>query len=133
MCYNDLDRKFTHGRQTEAEMFDVVLVVDDPDNLLSTLLSDRIFTGSNDMGFKYSESALNSHVMQGFAFVTKKAIQKQMLMNFNNGITKTYKLMSDYIENRDSWDDSFLMWSASVYNMLDTINGNNSHNLKFII
>ena len=61
--------------------------------------------------------------MSGFAFITKRAIQKQMLFNFNDGITKTYKLMCDYIENRDKWNDSFLLWSASVFNMLNSIDG----------
>lgn len=111
--------------------FDVIIIISDDRTMLTESGISIAYCGSNGDGvayhpdgFDYDDPFLDySNTMVGFAFVTQKGIQKQQLLNFNNGITKTYKLMSDYISKRDDWDDSFLLWSASIYNMLDTLNG----------
>lgn len=112
--------------QSLCEEFDLIIIVSDDYGMLTDNGTSIAYCGSYGEGVVYTDQAIDrtlSNTMSGFAFITKRAIQKQMLFNFNDGITKTYKLMSDYIENRDMWDDSFLLWSASIYNMLDSLNG----------
>lgn len=112
--------------QSLCEEFDLIIIVSDDYGMLTENDLSIAYCGSYGEGIVYTDQAIDrtlSNTMSGFAFITKRAIQKQLLFNFNDGITKTYKLMSDYIEKHDLWDDSFLLWSASIYNMLDSMNG----------
>lgn len=94
-------------------------------NLSSSLLSSLAISGSDSLGVEYVNSQPSdvAGVLQGFCIVTKKAIQRQQLFVFNDGITKTYKLMSDYIENREKWEDSFLLWTASLFSQWQSLDG----------
>ena len=106
------------------EMFDIIIVVDDPDRVLMDFADDLVYTGDYEYGFTYSEDAFtHGNVLYGFAFVTEKAVQKQLLFNFNDGITKTYDLMSQYISKRDAWDNSFLDWTTTLYTEFQTLWG----------
>lgn len=108
------------------EMFDIIIVVDDPDYVLIESLpsGDAVYTGDYDYGFTYSFDAFSQDaVLYGFAFVTEKAVQKQLLFNFNDGISKTYDLMSQYIEKRDAWDNSFLQWTTTLFTEFQTLWG----------
>lgn len=117
-------------------MYDVIIIVDpewDGFSLNPFVVSEaggflhRAFTGLSQGGMDYVDRATSpwfeNQTYHGFCFITKKAIQKQQLYNFNDGITKTYDLMVQYIDKRDSWDDSFLLWSSSVFDMLNSLDG----------
>lgn len=117
-------------------MYDVIIVVDsewDGVSLNPFVVSEaggflhRAFTGLSQGGMDFVDRATSpwfeNQTYHGFCFITKKAIQKQQLYNFNDGITKTYDLMVQYIDKRDSWDDSFLLWSSSVFDMLNSLDG----------
>ena len=106
------------------DMYDIVMIVDDPEGFIHNINTSYVYTGDSDLGFQYSSSEISTqYTMKGFAFVTKKAIQKQLLFNFNDGITKSYKLMADYIEKRDLWDNSFLEWTTTLYTQIQTLDG----------
>lgn len=111
------------------EMYDVILIVSDPDSFIHQTLQNYVYTGDSNLGFQYSENALtDTYDLKGFAFVTKKALQKQLLFNFNDGITKTYDLMCQYIEKRDLWDNSFLEWTTTLFTQWQTLDGRLSEN-----
>lgn len=106
------------------EMFDVIIVVDDPDLVLMDGFGDVVYTGDYEYGFTYSPTAFtHNHVLYGFAFVTEKAVQKQLLFNFNDGIRKSYDLMEQYIDHRQAWDNSFLNWTTTLFTKYQTIFG----------
>lgn len=111
------------------DMYDVILIVSDPEHFIHSSARNYVYTGDSDLGFQYSESALvDQYSLSGFAFVTKKALQKQLLFNFNDGITKTYDLMCQYIEKRDLWDNSFLEWTTTLFTQWQTLDGRLSEN-----
>lgn len=111
------------------EMYDVILVVSDPDQYIHDSGKNYVYTGDSDLGFQYTDSPLNdTYDLHGFAFVTKKALQKQLLFNFNDGITKTYDLMCQYIEKRGLWDNSFLEWTTTLFTQWQTLDGRLSEN-----
>lgn len=111
------------------EMYDVILVVSDPDQYIHDGSKNFVYTGDSDLGFQYTDSPLtDTHDLHGFAFVTKKALQKQLLFNFNDGITKTYDLMCQYIEKRGLWDNSFLEWTTTLFTQWQTLDGRLSEN-----
>lgn len=106
------------------EMFDILIVVDDPDNVLMGNIGDIVYTGDYEYGFTYSQSAfIYPGVLYGFAFVTEKAVQKQLLFNFNDGIRKSYDLMEQYIDHRQAWDNSFLEWTTTLFTQYQTLYG----------
>lgn len=121
---------------TLLEEFDCIIIVPDDQNTLeentwwSNLLpsglsgfDDMAVSGSSSLGIEYVDDAAIGNNYQGFVIVTRRAIQKQQLFVFNDGITKTYKLMSDYIEKRGDWEDSFLTWTASLFSQWQTLDG----------
>lgn len=107
--------------------YDIVIIVPDDDGVLHTshspLAPAVAYTGSGSQGILYTTDPIFANPMMGFCIITTKAIQKQQLFNFNNGLQATYKLMSDYVESEDSWKASFLQWSSSIYWKIDTLNG----------
>lgn len=129
--YNDtLNPKFRHVDwytfNSLIQEFDLIIIINDDKGMLTDDTTSIAYCGSFTGGIEYTENAIDTtlgNTMSGFAFVTKRGIQKQLLFNFNDGITKTYKLMCDYIDKRGDWDDSFLLWSASIFQQLDTCNG----------
>lgn len=129
--YDDtLDPKFRHVDWytfgSLLDEFDLIIIISDDKGMLTDDTNSIAYCGSFSGGIEYTENPIDStlgNTMSGFAFVTKRGIQKQLLFNFNDGITKTYQLMVNYIDERQQWDDSFLLWSASIYNMLDSMNG----------
>ena len=117
-------------------LYDVIIIVDSEytvGSLNPFVVSEtggilhRAFTGLSQGGMDYVDAAISpwpeDQTYHGFCFITKKAIQKQQLFNFNDGITKTYDLMVQYIDKRDAWDDSFLLWSSGVFNMINSVDG----------
>lgn len=88
----------------------------------SFMHGDMAVGGTSSKGIEYADT-VSGNEFQGFMIVTKKAIHKQQLFVFNDGITKTYKLMSDYIEKRGDWEDSFLAWTASLFSQWQTLDG----------
>lgn len=88
----------------------------------SSMRGDMAVGGTSSTGIEYVDT-VSGNEFQGFMIVTQKAIQKQQLWNFNDGITKLYKLEVDYIDSEDKWKDSFLLWSASIFDMLNSIDG----------
>ena len=88
----------------------------------SSMRGDMAVGGTSSMGIEYVDT-VSGNEFQGFVIVTQKAIQKQQLWNFNDGITKLYKLEVDYIDSEDKWKDSFLLWSASMFEMLNSLDG----------
>lgn len=88
----------------------------------SSMRGDMAVGGTSSLGIEYVDT-VSGNEFQGFMIVTQKAIQKQQLWNFNDGITKLYKLEVDYIDSEDKWKDSFLLWSASIFDMLNSIDG----------
>lgn len=129
--YDDiLDPKFQHVDwytfDSLIDEFDLIIIISDDKGMLTYDTTSIAYCGSFSGGIEYTEHTIDTslgNTMSGFAFVTKRGIQKQLLFNFNDGITKTYQLMVNYIDERQQWDDSFLLWSASIYNMLDSMNG----------
>lgn len=110
-------------------MYDVILVVSDPNQYIHDPGKNYVYTGDSDLGFQYTDLPLNdTHDLHGFAFVTKKALQKQLLFNFNDGITKSYDLMCQYIEKRDLWDNAFLEWTTTLFTQWQTLDGRLSEN-----
>lgn len=108
--------------------FDIILIVPNDIGILHELTGNSGmapigYTGSGSEGIQYTSDALIYNKLDGFAFITQRAIQKQQLYNFNNGIDKLYKLEVDYIESEDLWKDSFLLWSASIFDMLNSLDG----------
>lgn len=91
----------------------------------SSLLNALAMCGSSSLGVEYVEERPEemTHILQGYALLTPKAIQKQLLWNFNDGITKLYQLEVDYIDSEDKWKDSFLLWSSSVFYAIDSLGG----------
>ena len=119
------DLKFTEL----FDMYDVILIVSDPEHFIHSSARNYVYTGDSELGFQYSENALvDQYSLSGFAFVTKKALQKQLLFNFNDGITKTYDLMCQYIEKRSLWDNSFLEWTTTLFTQWQTLDGRLSEN-----
>lgn len=130
-----------------TELFDVIIIVPDSKGCLigntwwkstlssicsilninpaGSLLNSLAISGSSSLGVEYvsSRPEENARVLDGFCIVTHKAIQRQQLYVFNDGITKTYKLMSDYIDKRGDWEDSFLAWTASLFAQWQTLDG----------
>lgn len=117
-------------------MYDVIIIVDSEYSSGSLNpfyvqevggLLHRAFTGLSQGGMDYIDAAVSpwpeDQTYHGFCFITKKAIQKQQLFNFNDGIRKTYDLMVQYIDARQSWDNSFLLWSSSVFYELNSLGG----------
>lgn len=129
--YNDtLDPKFRHVDwytfNSLIQEFDLIIIINDDKGMLTDDTNSIAYCGSFTGGIEYTDNPINTslgNTMSGFAFVTHRGIQKQLLFNFNDGITKTYQLMCDYIDKRGDWDDSFLLWSASIFQQLDTCNG----------
>lgn len=129
------DELFKYSWDQIIEAFDIVLVVPEIFNGVtydmdpfwyhnsSGISQIQGFCGSGSQGITYGSFENNFNVYHCYSFVTKKALQKQMLFNFNDGITKTYQLMCDFIDKRGDWDDSFLLWSASIFQQLDSCNG----------
>lgn len=129
------DELFYYNWDQLIESFDIVLVVPEVFNGVNYDMDPfwyhtgsgfshiQGFCGSGSQGITYGSFDNNFNVYHCYSFVTKKAIQKQQLYNLNDGIYKTYDLMSKYIEKHDKWDDSFLNWSMSVFNQLDSLNG----------
>lgn len=126
------------------ERFDVVIIVDgrtssEVGNLrifngwygspTGTGIFDQYFgwTGANGSGIIRENLAVSPYddevTYHGFSFWTERGIAKQHLLNFNDGLENTYKLMSDYVFSTEEWRASFLMWSASVFYQLDSIGG----------
>ena len=109
-----------------VEEFDLIIIINDDKGMLTDDTISIAYCGSFTGGIAYTENPIDTtlgNTMSGFAFVTNRGIKKQLLFNFNDGITKTYQLMCDYIDKRDDWDDSFLLWSASIFQQLDSCNG----------
>lgn len=113
--------------------FDCIIIVPDDAGTLedntwwqqlvpSSMRGDMAVGGTSSLGVEYVDT-VSGNEFQGFMIVTKKAIQKQQLYVFNDGITKTYKLMSDYIDKRGDWEDSFLAWTASLFEQWQTLDG----------
>lgn len=107
------------------EMFDIIIVVDDPELVLMDSDDfDIVYTGDYEYGFTYSSNGfMQDAVLYGFAFVTEKAVQKQLLFNFNDGIRKSYDLMEQYIDHRQAWDNSFLEWTTALFTQYQTLYG----------
>lgn len=112
--------------------FDVVIVVPDSAGILNGYFNNTAYCGSSSGGVVYSSGSIVGNVVTGFAFITEKAIKKQQLWNFNDGITKLYKLEVDYIDSEDKWKDSFLLWSASIFTSLDSLGGKLNEVLNYI-
>ena len=119
------------------EQFDLIIVIDDTLEALQENAWWEIFvpndvwshvdymavSGSSSLGIQYTSDPLPGNIESGFCIVTKRAIQRQQLYVFNDGIQKTYKLMSDYIDKRGDWEDSFLAWTASLFEQWQTLDG----------
>lgn len=90
-----------------------------------TFQNNYAVSGSSSGGVEYVESRPSSVsvVLDGYCYVTKRGIQRQQLYNFSDGITKFYKLMSDYVESEDSWKSSFIQLSAAWFSAINTLNG----------
>ena len=107
-------------------MYDIVIFCFDYGNIFDHNNNNDIkltYTGSNGLGMNFYDGELTYNLLNGFCILTPRAIQKQQLFNFNDGITKTYDLMCQYCDKKDKWDDSFLSWSMSVFNQFDSLNG----------
>lgn len=90
-----------------------------------SILDNYAVSGSSSGGVQYVDSRPGNAtvVLNGYIYVTPKGVQRQQLYNFSDGITKFYKLMSDYVESEDSWKTSFLQWTASWFSAINTLNG----------
>lgn len=107
-------------------LYDIVIFCFDYGNIFNHETNEDIkkaYTGSNGLGINFYNGELTYNLLNGFCILTSRAIQKQQLFNFNDGITKTYDLMVQYCDKKDKWDNSFLSWSMSVFNQLDSLNG----------
>ena len=104
--------------------FDIIIICnDDQDYFEEALAGNTAYTGSSGQGITFTTSSLTVNNVSGFVLLTQRAIQKQQLLNFNDGITKLYQMEADYIESEDLWKDSFLLWSASVFDMINSLDG----------
>lgn len=103
--------------------FDVILIVPEDYNILHGASGYLGYTGSGSQGIQYTSNALTANILNGFCFVTKRAIQKQQLYNFNEGIDTFYDSWVQYLNKRDDWDDSWLIWASSTFDMLNSIDG----------
>lgn len=127
------------------EQFDLIIVIDDtlealqenawwefivPNDVWSHV-DYMAVSGSSSLGIQYTSDPLPGNIESGFCIVTKRAIQRQQLYLFNDGITKSYKLMSDFVEKHGLWENSFFEWSQSIFYTLQTIGGktNDIYNL----
>lgn len=109
------------------DSFDVVIIVPESEGILYDIPGVNIgpvgYTGSSSAGVVYTNDPLVGNTLQGFCILTERAIAKQQLWNFNDGITKLYDLEVQYIDSEDKWKDSFLLWSSGVFDMLNTLDG----------
>lgn len=107
------------------DSYDLIIIVPDDEGSLSENGTGAPvgYCGSYSGGVVYESDYTVGNTVQGFAIITEKAIQKQMLWNFNDGFTKLYQLEVDYIDSEDKWKDSFLLWSSSVFYAIDSLGG----------
>lgn len=107
------------------DSFDIVIIVPEDEGYLHdvSLTSNIAYCGSSGNSIVYQGTAITGNNLTGFAIVTERGIAKQQLWNFNDGITKLYDLEVQYIDSEDKWKDSFLLWSASVFDMLNSLDG----------
>lgn len=104
--------------------FDIVIISNDDEGWFEEILAGSIaYTGSSSQGIVHSSVPLIDNSATAFMLITQRGIQKQQLYNFNDGITKLYQLQVDYIDSEDMWKDSFLLWSASIFDMLNSLDG----------
>lgn len=109
------------------DSFDVVIIVPESEGILYDIPGVNVgpvgYTGSSSAGVVYTNDPLVGNTLQGFCILTERAIAKQQLWNFNEGITKLYDLEVKYIDSEDKWKDSFLLWSASMFDMVNSLDG----------
>ena len=100
------------------QQFDIVIFAPSDAPYLSNF--DGIFQFTGSIGFTNLEldsqiGAVNGATRhQVFICSTDKVLLKSQLYAFCDSSSKMYDLMSQYIDKRDKWDDSFLKWSLSV-------------------
>ena len=109
------------------ESADVVIIVPEDYHLLNEFYSATgapvAYTGAAGEGISFTTDPLLTNVFTGFAILTERCFQKQMLWNFNDGIDTFYQLQVDYIDSEDNWKDSFLLWTASLFDQWNSLDG----------
>lgn len=109
------------------QQFDIVIFAPSDAPYLSNF--DGIFNFTGSIGFTNLEldsqiGAVNCATRhQVFICSTDKVLLKSQLFAFCDSSSKMYDLLSQYIDKRDKWDDSFFKWSLSIFWELETVNG----------
>ena len=119
------------------QQFDIVIFAPSDAPYLSNF--DGIFQFTGSIGFTNLELDTQIGTVNGatrhqvFICSTEKVLLKSQLFAFCDSSSKMYDLLSQYIDKRDKWDDSFLKWSMSIFWELETVNGHlNSINTEIL-